>query len=361
MNLTQLKKMNRWRDGFNPLRGLTMMQAVALLEAGERGEYANLQWLFRAVERRNATLRAVKARRLSAVMGLDWSVEEIVIEKSPVPNSEISNLKFEIPTLASRQAAVLRAAYERIDNLRETVGHLALAEFRGYAHLEFHRGEDGGVEHFEPIPQWLLFRQGLNGPWQYNAEARSGVAREDDPVLDLNDFLVREVEDPINEIAVISHLRQSLSQKDWDGFVETYGIPPLFIELPPNVPADKEALYQAQAEAVIGDSRGTMPNGATLHSVTPYGSGSTPFSEHIRYQDECIVLAGTGGKLTMLTQSGSGTLAGGAHENTFDEIAASEALEISEVFQKQFDARVLAEKFPGAPVRAYFKLGLKKS
>lgn len=348
MNLTQLKKMNRWRDGFNPLRGLTMMQAVALLEAGERGEYANLQWLFRAVERRNATLRAVKARRLSAVMQLDWSVKLV-------------ELSHRDERLAAAQAETLRIAYERIDNLRETIGHLALAEFRGYAHLEFHRGADGGVEHFEPIPQWLLFRQGLNGPWQYNAEARSGAAREDDPVLDLSNFLVREVEDPINEIAVISHLRQSLSQKDWDGFVETYGIPPLFIELPPNVPADKEALYQAQAEAVIGDSRGTMPNGAKVQTVTPYGSGSTPFSEHIRYQDECIVLAGTGGKLTMLTQSGSGTLAGGAHENTFEEIAASEALEISEVFQKQFDAQVLAAKFPGAPVRAYFQLGLKKS
>ena len=344
--------MNRWRDGFNPLRGLTMMQAVALLEAGERGEYANLQWLFRAVERRNATLRAVKARRLSAVTRLDWSVLEVDLEESP-----ISNRRAEIPGLASRQAEALRAAYERIDNLREAIGFLALAEFRGYAHLEFHRGEDGGVAHFEPVPQWLLFRQGLNGPWQYNAEARSGAAREDDPVLDLNDFLVREVEDPINEIAVISHLRQSLSQKDWDGFVETYGIPPLFIELPPNVPADKEALYQAQAEAVIGDSRGTMPNGAKVQTVTPYSGGTTPFSEHIRYQDECIVLAGTGGKLTMLAQSGSGTLAGGAHANTFNEIATSEALEISEVFQKQFDARILAEKFPGAPVRAFFQLG----
>lgn len=355
MNLTQLKKMNRWRDGFNPLRGLTMMQAVALLEAGERGEYANLQWLFRAVERRNATLRAVKARRLSAVMRLDWTVEEIEIEKS-----QISNRKTDIPDLAARQAETLRAAYERIDNLRETIGHLALAEFRGYAHLEFHRAEDGGVSHFEPVPQWLLFRRGLNGPWQYNAEARGGAAREDDPVLELDDFLVREVEDPINEIAVMAHLRQSLSQKDWDGFVETYGIPPLFIELPPNIPADKEALYQAQAEAVIGDSRGTMPNGAKVQTVTPYGGGTTPFSEHIRYQDECIVLAGTGGKLTMLAQSGSGTLAGGAHENTFDEIAASEALEISEVFQKQFDARILAEKFPGAPVLAFFQLGAGK-
>lgn len=346
--------MNRWRDGFNPLRGLTMMQAVSLLEAGERGEYASLQWLYRAVERRNATLRAVKSRRLSAVMKLDWSVKTVGSPEEPVSSRKSL---WADAQLAAEQAVVLRAAYERIDNLREAVGHLALAEFRGYAHLELHRAADGRVLHLEPVPQWLLFRNGLNGPWQYNAEARAGAPREEDTVLNPADFLVREVEDPINEIAVIAHLRQSLSQKDWDGFVETYGIPPLFIELPPNVPADKEALYQAQAESVIGDARGTMPNGAKVQTVTPYASGNTPFAEHIRYQDECIVLAGTGGKLTMLAESGSGTLAGGAHQNTFDEIAASEALEISEVFQKQFDAAVLAARFPGAPALAYFQLG----
>ncbi len=59
---------------------------------------------------------------------------------------------------------------------------------------------------------------------------------------------------------------QSLSQKDWDGFVETYGLPPLFLELPPDIPAEREAEYQAQAEAIIGDARGTVPNGTKIHT-----------------------------------------------------------------------------------------------
>jgi phage gp29-like protein len=341
MNLSQIKRINRWRDGFNPLRGLTMMQAVSLLEAGERGEYASLQWLYRAVERRNATLRAVKSRRVSALTRLDWNVKTIT-------------------SSGTAQATVLRSAYEQLDNLREAIGFLALAEFRGYAHLEKHRNDNGNVVHFEPVPQWLLFRQGLNGAWQYNPDARNGAATDDDPFIEPDDFLIREVDDPINEIAVIAHLRQSLSQKDWDSFVETYGIPPLFIELPPNIPADKEALYQAQAEAVIGDSRGTMPNGAKVQTIDCGARGTNPFNEHIRYQDECIVLAGTGGILTMLTESGSGTLAGNAHEDTFDQIARADALAISEVFQKQFDAAILAEHFPGAPVLAYFELAAKE-
>ncbi len=132
-----------------------------------------------------------------------------------------------------------------------------------------------------------------------------------DPMMDPKRFIVRETYAPIDEIAVIAHVRQSLSQKDWDAFVETYGLPPLFIELPPDIPAEREAEYQVQAEAIMGDARGTVPNGTKIHTVDSGARGQNPFAEHLRYQDELIVLAGTSGKLTTLTESGSGTLAGG--------------------------------------------------
>ena len=38
-------KSNRWREYSNPLRGLNIQRLAAMLEAGERGEYADLQWL----------------------------------------------------------------------------------------------------------------------------------------------------------------------------------------------------------------------------------------------------------------------------------------------------------------------------
>jgi len=36
-------KDHRWRDAYNPLRGLSMPKLVSLLEAGERGQYADSQ------------------------------------------------------------------------------------------------------------------------------------------------------------------------------------------------------------------------------------------------------------------------------------------------------------------------------
>jgi phage gp29-like protein len=348
--LKNLQLSTNWRAQYNPLRGLSMPQLVALLEAAERGNYARLQWLFRFVEKRNSTLRAVLQRRRASLTRLDWDIRLRGGSGAASPRS-----------LGARQAAVLREAYERIANLREAVTFLALAEFRGYSHLERHFDAQGNTVRLQPVPQWFWARLGPEAPWQYNALARPGLPMPGDPVLDPARFIYREVEAPIDEVAVIAHVRQSLSQKDWDGFVETYGLPPLFLELPPDIPAEREAEFQAQAEAIIGDARGTMPNGTKIQTVDAGARGQNPFAEHLRYQDELIVLAGTSGKLTMLAEAGSGTLAGSAHQQAFDEIAEAEAAVISEIFQRQFDEPLLEKYFPGQPHLAYFELAATRS
>jgi hypothetical protein len=85
-----------------------------------------------------------------------------------------------------------------------------------------------------------------------------------------------------------------------------------------------------------------LPNGSDVKFPSET-RGNQPFLERLSRLDEELVLAGTGGKLTMLAESGSGTLAGNAQADGFADIAAAEALEISEVFQKQFDALDAAE------------------
>ena len=345
-DLKNLQLSTNWRAQYNPLRGLTIAQLVTLLEAAERGNYARLQWLYRFVEKRNSTLRAVLQRRQSSLTRLDWDIR-LRDGKAPSLGDR---------RLPARQAAVLRDAYEQIENLREAVTFLALADFRGYAHLERHFDRQGRTVWLKPVPQWFWARLGPDAPWQYNATARPGLPMPGDPVLDRDRFIFRENDSPIDEIAVIAHVRQSLSQKDWDGFVEVYGLPPLFLELPPDIPAEREAEYQAQAEAIIGDARGTVPHGTQIHTVDSGARGQNPFAEHLKYQDELIVLAATGGKLTTLTEAGSGTLAGGAHQRAFDDITEAEAALISEDFQRQFDQPLLAKLFPGQPQLAYFEL-----
>ena len=47
--------------------------------------------------------------------------------------------------MAERQRRSLANAYEYVDNLREALLHLHLADFRGYAHLQKHRDAEGAV------------------------------------------------------------------------------------------------------------------------------------------------------------------------------------------------------------------------
>ncbi|MEY4428707.1 MAG: hypothetical protein RLZZ182_1396, partial [Pseudomonadota bacterium] len=73
--------------------------------------------------------------------------------------------------------------------------------------------------------------------------------------------------------------------------------------------------------------------------------------------DTQLVIAGTGGKLTMLNEAtGLGSGNADSHQSSFDDLAIEEASVISELFQRYFDAEVLERAHPGEPMLAYFKL-----
>jgi hypothetical protein len=58
----------------------------------------------------------------------------------------------------------------------------------------------------------------------------------------------------------------------------------------------------------------------------------------------------------MVARSGSGTLAGGAHADVFEQIAKSEARKISDIFNRSLVAGWLAAEYPGKPVAARLAL-----
>ncbi|MBK8477458.1 MAG: DUF935 family protein [Opitutaceae bacterium] len=342
-----LRRANKWRAALNPLRGFAIQRAVGLLEEGERGAYAGLMWAYRFLEKRQATLRGLKRLRGAALGKLDWDIKLVDTGGDAAAAAE-----------AQAHAQALRSAYDRIENIRQAVRFLALAEFRGFAHLEKrYEGDNPAlpVVRLDPVDQWHWCRDTYLGPWQYNARAAATTRGE---AVELSHFIVREVEDPINEIALLAFAAEGLGKKDWAGFVEVFGIPPLFGELPPDMGDDKKAaLFQEMMEAVIGDMRGTIPSGAKIHTVGEGARGVNPFRDFLEYFKEEIVLAGTSGKLTMLSSpTGIGSGPTDAHQDAFDDLAQAEAGEISEIFQEQFDKPLLAQLFTGRRVLAYFEL-----
>jgi hypothetical protein len=352
-----VKTANRWRENYNPLRGLVISTVVSMLEAGERGEYANLQWLYRSVEKRFPTLRALIKRWRGAMGKLDWQVK--VIAELPPGASE---------AMAQKQQETLRTAYERIDNLREAINFLMHKEFRGYAHLNKHRatgGEhDGAVVHLEPIDQWNWVKDPQTCEWFYNREANpvshTYFRSRGDTAIKAGhpDFIIGLEDMPVSEIAVILFLRANLCEKDWDGFIELFGIERPNVIGPPNVPKDKEDEYLEAAERIANGEGGYLPNGSEVVYPGQRSQGGAPFKERLDYIQEQLVLAGTSGQLTMLSKpTGIGQGASGEHADVFEELAANAASEISEIFQKQFDREVLAAEHPNEPVCVYFELG----
>ena len=124
-----IRRVNLWRDWYNPARSLTIQRAVALLDAYDRGQMADVQWTFRKMERSHPDLLALVKRRTGSILEMDWDIRT---------KAEGKRLKAEVNPLAEQQAAALREAYERIDNLYEAIGHLALATFPNFAlHTQF--------------------------------------------------------------------------------------------------------------------------------------------------------------------------------------------------------------------------------
>jgi hypothetical protein len=288
-------------------------------------------------------LRAVKERRIAALGRCSWSVE---VDEAAMEDAGTE-------TLAAAQKAELDDLIAGIDNLTEATKFLALATFRGYSHLE-RIFKDRRLVHLEPVPQWFWCQTWPSTDWKYQEDALQTTRGKD---IDLNRWVIRQVEDPINEAIAIEFLRKKMCQSDWDGFNETFGIPNIFGEAPPEADQAWYERNQTILERIISGGRGFLPPGCRINMSEVSNASGAQFENRLRYCDTMIVVAGTGGKLTMLADNtGIGKGPSEEHADVFDEIVASEADEIAEVMQKSIGKRRLDMAFPGQPHFAHLRL-----
>ncbi|MBI5689260.1 MAG: DUF935 family protein [Verrucomicrobia bacterium] len=344
-----VRELNRAREWYNPLRGLDVQRVVALLEEAERGKYDGLQKLNRMAEKRHPALRALKRRRLAALKKLDWSIK--------VPETLPRGMTV---AQADAQAKFLRGRYEGIENLPEAIEFMGLAEFRIFSHLEKHY-EDGDerapITRLQPVPQWHWCRDQEDfGLWRYDAEARGNFTTATG--IEPANFIIREVDDALCEVALLCFIRRGLAKRNWTVFQEDYALASIFAKLGENTPLDKVKEWLALVKEVTGNSRGALPPGADIEALDLGNLDGVQFENFIKAEDSDLILAGTSGLLTMLTaQTGMGSDGqSDAHEASFDALAIAEAMEISAIFQAQHDKPLLRQEFPSQPPVAYFEL-----
>ena len=311
--------------------------------------YADLTWLYKFVEEFDATSIALQELRIGALVEMGQNFEPFLDEELPKGCSAAE---------AKEQCDCLRQSYARLDNWEDALAFAALATFRGFSHLEKVYNPDGSIAALSPVEQWHWCRQGIYYPWTYNASAVQTNFGEE---VDLDRFIIREHRLAIDRFGLPKFLRQNLSEKNWDSILEIVGIPHAVVIGPPNVESGLEAIYEQAGLTVAEGGTGYLPNGADVKFPTSELRANIPFRDRLQWLNEQHVLVGTGGKLKMLAESGSGNLAGGAHSDTFSTIARSEARSLARTFNRQCSADMIDLEFPGRPVLARMSLAYQDS
>ena len=360
-----VRRSNFWRDNYNPLRGLTIARVMALFEQAERGAFAETQLTLRKAEKRFPVLKGFMEKLLSSIEGLEGKVRV----KEQLPAGATAEL-------AEGQRRFLQGRYDLLQNFKSSLAQIALADLRGYTVLQKHRFSAGvnagAVEELYWLEPWCWARDGFYGDFYYNENSQFGVGlgscaailgedcRVGSEALPRTDFVLREAESPLYEIALIAFVSWLMGRRDYAGFVEIFGLPNAVVVLPPNIPPGREMEYQAVAEKVARGVSGALAAGSEVKFPGQGVRGESPYAAFCAAQEQDVVLAGTAGHLTMLAlPTGIGKGASEEHDEAWRKIALAKAVRINDTLQRDFDAPELAAEFPGAPVCVFFALGIK--
>lgn len=336
-------------EAMNPLWNISTREAQFIFDMARSGNYAKLQFIYHEIERTEPTLMVCVTRRAAALSELDWKV----VRSDQRRNRNIDE------KLVDEQISCLETEIARIENLPEAIEHLALAAFRGFAHVTPIHGADGSLKELQLLDNWNFCWDREERAWLWNPTASSFMG----PKAGVNGLqkigkgeIVSVVDPrPIDWPGLKIFLRSSVSERDWGRFLETYGLPPVIITMPDLTSEGDVEKFQAAAQSVFEGRSGVVPYGSEVNYASE-SRGVDPFSAYIEHQQKLIVLMATGGVLTSLAESGSGTLAGNAHEDTWLQIVRRDVRKLSNAINKQLCEQIIKEKFPNQPVLAEFKL-----
>ncbi len=330
------------RERENKLPLLTPEEAVRLFEEYRRGDFARIQLFWDAMEERDEDMCAVIAARIGGIEDLPPRIEADADAVAADPT---------LATLAEQQAAHLRTRLAAVANLQEAIAHLAMSDFRGVAALEICGTPT--LQRWEVIEPWCLIRPARRGPWLYNPTATPGAVTGE--ALDPACVIIAEAR-ALDLPAMFLLCAKYHSTSGWDAFLDVFGNPSLFLELPPQTTPQMAQEYDAIVRQIIGEGRGTIPSGSKFQTVETGQNSADSFAARAEWCKKALITLALGGTLTMMSESGTGTLAGSAHTDSLTRLITATARRISRAVDTQWAAPILRTAFPGKPILAHFTL-----
>lgn len=340
-------------ETINPLWNISTKQAQMIFDLARSGNYAQLEYLYNEIETCSPVFSVCVTRRCAAVSELDWKV--VRSDERKYRNAD--------ENLVKEQIECIETAIAKIDNFPEALDHLALAAFRGFSIVNVWRDTDGNTpKHLETLDQWNCCHDKRHNKWLWNPDAISFMNPTlSDSKLDeipRDDAIIVTRKRQIDWPALKIFLRESVGERDWGRFLETYGLPPVIITMPEFTSKEEEDDYVATAADVFEGRSGVVPAGSEVNFASE-SRGVNPFTEFIDHQMKLFVLLATGGTLTSLSEAqGIGSGASDAQMDVWKQIVRSDVRIISNAINKQLCEPLLkAQKdFKGKPILAEFKL-----
>ncbi|MBQ1428746.1 MAG: DUF935 family protein [Kiritimatiellae bacterium] len=338
-------------DTINPLFNITSRQAQMIYDFARSGNFAQLEYLYNEIENCSPVFNVCVTRRCSALSELDWQV---------VQSDQRLNRNADA-ALVKEQIECVETAIAKIDNLPDALEHFALAAFRGFSIVSVWRGADGMPTHLECLDQWNVCRDYRNNKWLWNPGAVSfmnptlGQCKLDE--IPKEDSVAVTRKRQIDWPAMKIFLRESIGERDWGRFLETYGLPPVIITMPEFTSKEDQEAYVEAAAAVFEGRSGVIPHDSEVNFASE-SRGVNPFTEFIEHQMKLFVLMATGGTLTSLSEAGSGTLAGNAQMDVWRQIVRADVRIVSNAINKQLCEGIIksCKDFEDKPVLAEFRL-----
>ena len=328
-----------WLERVNPLQGLTITQAKNIFDVARAHGSPLLQKIYEEIELTDPVLMTCVERRQSALAGLGWRA--------------VANASAADDAKAEQQRKALEAFANGIENLDEAIEHLDLAFFRGYSVCQ-PIWEGIRVRRVNLLNSWNFLR-GDDGRLMWNPECTLDPkgCEEITPAARVVQLKRRRA---IDWPALSIYIRKYVGERDWGRFLERYGIPPVDVIMAPNATDEQRQEYLDCAEAAKNGSSVAYPSGTSI-SRAETSRGQDPFTAFIEHQEKLIVLMATGGTLTSLAQADTGSLAGGAQMDVWEQIVQRDGVVISAALNRDLFIPFLREAFPGEPVMAHFEIG----
>lgn len=321
----------------NSLDFLSVDAVRNCLHEATRGAYAQIQWLWEQLEPADPILATCVDRRESALKKIPWDI---------VKMDGLSDIEDAIADAQLRTVQDFCNAVVGIDAAIAALGQASFRSFRRVQMLE----QENSLE-LVVTENWNWARHGYNGDWRWNPKATFGSNLcEEVPVAEAS-ILTRWCPRPIDQVAMMLCLDRKNAKAQWMCYNGRYGVPPLFVVLPPGTNEQTKRDYIEFARQCISNAGGVLPPGADLKTASVQAGGPDTFRGIIDLSTQELVLRATGGLTTMLTAPGEGTNTGtgNAHQDAFDDMADGEGSDIAGTITQGMIYPVLDQWHPGQP------------